>query len=380
MPGGMASQPRRNAPESPARRAGRVAETSFRVAAASGIGLVCVACSGSSGELSERVAPAEQAISGGLLDPEGAAVVGIQSPGHAICSGALIAPDVVLTARHCVSDVYGTPMSNQDLCKVSTYGPLRLAESVYVTTAATFPPALSAYHRVREVIGLPSENSYLCGNDMAILLLEEPLDETEAVAFVPRVDTSIEKGEEYAASGYGGTDSAGAGAGVRRRRDGLLAACVGAGCPAPEPPSYVEIKETEWRGDVGTCPGDSGGPAIDREGRVAGVLSRGEAGCSTSIFSDVASWGPWIKQTTAYAAGVAGYEAPAWTKGWPTDPVVEPEDEGASASCSAARGAQADDREGRTAQTVGAAIAAVALFHWRRRSRSERRSGRPNGA
>jgi hypothetical protein len=34
----------------------------------------------------------------------------------------------------------------------------------------------------------------------------------------------------------------------------------------------------------------------------------------------VFGWGQWIKDTTAYAAGLLGTDPPAWATGWPTDP------------------------------------------------------------
>ncbi|HLM73771.1 MAG TPA: trypsin-like serine protease [Polyangiaceae bacterium] len=361
-----------------------MAETSIGVAAAMGIGVLLGACGGLPDDVLERVTTAEQAIAGGYLDPEDRAVVGVQSPGHPICSGALIARNVVLTARHCVSDVYGTPMSNHDFCEVSTCGPPRPAEEFYVTNAESFPLDPGAYHRVREVVGL--ESSYLCGSDLALLILEEPLDEEEASPLVPRVDEPLQGGDEYSAIGYGGTDGAGAGAGIRRRRDGLVATCVGAACPLPEPPTYIEIKDTEWMGFEGTCPGDSGGPAIDREGRVAGISSRGEAACKTSIYSHVAGWGAWIKQTTAHAASLGGFEAPAWTQTPPPppkEPPVDPAhpagvDEAAGSACSLARPANLEEPNAPRAITALSALALLAS--WRKKPRRERRSGRAHEA
>jgi hypothetical protein len=353
-----------------------VAETSIRVAAATLAPLLLAACGGLPDDGLDLATTAEQAIAGGYLDPEDSAVVGVQSPGHPICSGALIARNVVLTARHCVSDVLGTPMSNQDFCKVSTCGPPRPAEELYVTTAESFPLDPGAYHRVREVIGLPG-TSYLCGGDIAVLVLEAPIDVAEASPLVPRVDAPLQGGDEYAAIGYGGTNGAGAGAGLRRRRDGLLAACVGSACPEPAPPSYIEIRDTEWRGQEGTCPGDSGGPAIDREGRVAGISSRGEAGCTTPIYSHVAGFGSWIKETTAYAAALGEDEAPSWTGAPPTGPAPPVGEDG---SCSVARLGDSDLEEPGSRRAVTALSALALVASWRRRSHGERRSGRSHGA
>ncbi len=60
------------------------------------------------------------------------------------------------------------------------------------------------------------------------------------------------------------------------RLDGKIVTCLGGLCTGAIGDS---IKESEWLGQDGTCPGDSGGPAIDGMGRVMGVLSRGAQPC-----------------------------------------------------------------------------------------------------
>lgn len=48
--------------------------------------------------------PAQRAILGGVLDSSEGATVAIMRAGGAVFSGALVAPDVVLTAAHCLDD------------------------------------------------------------------------------------------------------------------------------------------------------------------------------------------------------------------------------------------------------------------------------------
>ena len=257
-----------------------------------------------------------QGIRGGYDDAADTAVVGIYDDAvAATCSGSLVAPNLVLTGRHCVADV---PIG----CGV--IGALHPAEGFFVTSQPMFIWEEKYFHRVSEIIVLPvgpasSDPLYnedgLCGRDQALLLLEDNVAPAEAVPLVPRVDVALTPGEGFSAVGYGGTNDDGLDSGVRRRRDDLSVVCAGEGCPP-------DAQKTEWMGDEGTCPGDSGGPAIDEQNRVVGVLSRGVVGCTSptygAVFADDA-WGAWLIEGALHAAEVGGYEAPPWAMGVPTD-------------------------------------------------------------
>lgn len=271
----------------------------------------------------ELVGNASGAIKGGYLDDKDTGVVGVglfqQGYLIGICTGSLIAPNVVLTAHHCVADVENEDPQLGIVCSKTSFGPNYPATSMAVTTKSTMGDTKSAaYHKVTEVI-TQAGNKLLCGNDQAILILAENLDPAEARALVPRVDGEIAKNDEYYAVGYGATqdDQSGTGSGTRRRRDKLLIDCPGAECP-----NYLKSSLTpvEFVGDQGICQGDSGGPAIDLQDRVIGITSRGGAGCTTPVYSDVFGVGQWVKDTTIHGAELGGYEAPAWAKGYPTDP------------------------------------------------------------
>ena len=253
-------------------------------------------------------------IEGGYLDDFDKHVVGLihlSNTNFGACSGTLIAPNVVLTAQHCVAP---TSTGGGVQCGSPYFGAAYKANEFYVTTRTSFTQNESDYHPVSEVI-LPPGGSSFCGNDQAILVLAAPIEAGEAVPAVPRVDVSLAPDEEYYAVGYGAQyDSDNAPSGTRQRRDGLFTQCVGAGCD-----SYG-IADSEFLGDTGVCQGDSGGPAFDLQHRVTGVASRGAAGCEFPIYGHVFGWGQWIKDVTVYATTSIGEAPPPWATGYPTDP------------------------------------------------------------
>ncbi len=278
-----------------------------------------VASAGDGG--TERTGNAVQAIMGGQDDATDLNVVDIVwdmgSSGYAECSGALLAPNMVLTAHHCVSMVQNG--ANGVDCSLSSFAVPDVVTNFYVSTQEFLSMNLTDYHTVREIVVPPdSTNSTFCGVDQAILILSDNVAATEAVPLVPRVDSEIAAKDTYSAIGFGITSASATDSGTRRRLDNLLVDCVGSACSAIVGDAIST--EHEWLGDHGTCEGDSGGPALDDDNRVVGVTSRGGADCTTPIYGDVYSWADWIKQTATLAAQLGDYAAPLWVTGYPTDP------------------------------------------------------------
>ncbi|PIE20034.1 MAG: hypothetical protein CSA66_01820 [Proteobacteria bacterium] len=261
------------------------------------------------------------AIKGGYVSQQDTAVVGLvhlDDYAVGICSGSLIAPNLVLTARHCVAPTLSQVQGGVD-CGRTYFGTTYSPSSMLVSTSYQLSPNAS-YLDVAEI--LVPEDTNFCGNDIALVILDEPVLDQVATPLTPRVDELLVgdawrqgRGESYSAIGFGVTGDDNIDSGVRRRLDDLDVACVHEECP-----SYAGISTNEWVGDSGVCQGDSGGPAIDEFDRVIGVASRGAADCSFPIYASVFAWSEWIIEGAAYAAQLGGYPPTAWARGLPTHP------------------------------------------------------------
>ena len=253
------------------------------------------------------------AVEGGTEDRKTASAIAIAAGSPSApdvrCSGTLVAPNVVLTVRHCVAEV-PTPLRTCDV----DLGAVSESIKDFWVTAAPWTKDVP-WKRVREArVPQPTK---ICGNDVALLVLEEDFDESEAAVATPVTTSaafeSAAKNRVLGIAAFGATSITGTDRGTRRSRWDVPIRCV------PGDPSfacgaeldYIDVRE--FTAGNGPCPGDSGAGAFVPTDRtsVFGILSRGnlETSCAEGVFVRTDVWAWLIARTVLDARpGVA----PAW--------------------------------------------------------------------
>jgi hypothetical protein len=304
----------------------------LRIVAAVALAATLAAGCGSQ-DASEPLTTGESAIQGGTDDTTHSFAVGIaiMENGLTLCSGSLLAPNLVATARHCVAPPPPQPID----CSTSTFGTLAPASAVFVSNAPNLNTA-TAFTRVSTVIVPTGSNqTKVCGNDIALLILAQPIQLPQYVT--PVIDPPMTDHTMFSttitAIGYGvdsPTDTRGATSGIRRIRQDIDLACI------PNDTSFINcfsdpraasfISANEFESGSGTCDGDSGSGAFEQRSFQNGqwvsfgVLSRGgidaDAGmCVGAVYTRFDAWGSLLVSAAQQAAQAGGYGVPTWAGG-----------------------------------------------------------------
>ena len=314
-------------------------------------------------------------IFGGAKDDDSDAIAGVVAlrvgtgTTFELCSGALIAPNIVLTARHCVTKNATTSVACDENGR-SANGPHVTSDEepstigVYTGSAPSF--AKPGVSRGRAIVS--PTGPYLCDSDIALVVLDTPI--TDIAPLPVRIHTTARQGEVIRSIGYGQNDESSP-IGTRFRKTGVEVLAQGKAVSSSKTP----LGTHEFEVGKSICQGDSGGPAISEEtGAVIGVVSRG-GGCDDDfghIYTTTAGFDQMFADAFALAGATAADESGDVTT---TSPSTRSSSTAQADSVDATTGAHAagcslgstTGRSGGTGLASASLVAAIALLGARRR-------------
>jgi hypothetical protein len=254
-----------------------------------------------------------------------------------VCSGTLIAPTLVLTARHCLyTEAEDAELEGPFDCRRAPPFVSRKRDhrQVWITLAnhlnveADTPVTATTPNWFQAVNWWVPWDTSRCGADIAVIELEQPVKHVldgagtaKARRFavhpaVPVFDILAQgqAGDDFRAIAYGDVRPRAHQAGWRRIRHR-----VAVSASAPEP---VDADVTREFGAVeGLCTGDSGAGALlldDAPPRVFGVFVRWKPdandNCVRAVFTRLAPWRGFLAYVAAKAAERGNYALPEWAQ------------------------------------------------------------------
>ena len=285
------------------RNASALGKRASRFTALSGLALIH--CSAVGGDESATRASSQPIIGGTLADAPDSPVLLLQGP-EGGCSAVLVAPTLVLTARHCVANT--TPGAFQCTAAGEVVNTGSGAGQIGTDNA---PGSLSFFQAAKanaDDLGSPdavgtqvisTQTPTACRDDLAFVVLDRAIPGLVPASIRITRPTSV--GEVVSVWGYGLTDQSQPT--ELRTAGGVPIAGVGPDV-APDSPQLAPVRAVRV-GPV-TCQGDSGGPIISTvTGAVIAIVSLGsQAGtngpfCTSTELTDttgprLGAYADWI--------------------------------------------------------------------------------------
>lgn len=203
------------------------------------------------------------------------------------CSGALIAPDAVLTAAHCVRSA---TLGELTIRSIQVGHPRARPEPATLLRAEVHPQFDAQHPEL--------------GHDLAVLRLVRPVTRAQPMPLAPLNDNVMLAGPPIRILGFGVTRSGGRGS--ARLQGATLESLSPFHCFSGDVQGMAQTRFCAASPDAGVCPGDSGAPAILDVGgvpSVVGVISMAvdnQSRCveSAAVITRVSAFREWIAGVT----------------------------------------------------------------------------------
>jgi len=266
----------------------------FRPFLLSGVALALSACSGeapSLGGVRQELTEAEPSAQTSVV-----AVLAERGLDQQLCTGVVLSPWLVLTARHCL-DAAVLELEARD-CDTQFSEPEPDAH-ITVIPGTDIDLAAPEDHAAVTELWVPQGEGRLCGDDLVLLRVNQPLEGPG----LPLTAHQVSEGELFTAIGYGLFDGD---YGQQRMRGDAKVLCAGADC------DDERLADSEFLAEAGVCGGDSGGPAVTPEGKVFAMAVRSSPSCDETAYLSLAPRIAWLAQAVRELAEETDSPLPPW--------------------------------------------------------------------